>query len=269
MNFSNNLFIFQSLIIISFGFTTRLFMYKILLFFIAIICFRSTAFSQFNDSVHHHFSFASTAIYNKTKEVSSFVLNNNAGFEINQKKIAFNTAASWIYGKQQKELSNNDVSVFANVDYLKAVQTVYYWALANFDESYSLKINYRFQSGVGVGYTFIKTPGLNLELSDGFLYETSDLTDAVLGKDIYQTVRNSLRLKYRWSYKNTFSLQGTNFVQPSIISFDDYILKFKNQLSVKLNQWLSVNASMEYNKLSRTNRENLLITYGIAVSKYF
>ena len=188
MNFSNNLFIFQSLIIISFGFTTRLFMYKILLFFIAIICFRSTAFSQFNDSVHHHFSFASTAIYNKTKEVSSFVLNNNAGFEINQKKIAFNTAASWIYGKQQKKLSNNDVSVFANVDYLKAVQTVYYWALANFDESYSLKINYRFQSGVGVGYTFVKTPGLNLELSDGFLYETSDLTDVVLGKDIYQTV---------------------------------------------------------------------------------
>ena len=244
-------------------------MYKIILFFIAIICFSQAAFSQFNDSVHHHFSFASTAIYNKTKEVSSFVLNNNAGYEINQKKIAFNTAASWIYGKQQKKLSNNDVSVFANVDYLKEVQALYYWALVNFDESYSLKINYRFQSGVGAGYTFVNTPDLNLELSDGFLYESSDLTDAVLGKDIYQTVRNSLRLKYRWSYKNTFSLQGTNFVQPSIISFDDYILKFKNQLYVKLNQWLSVNASMEYNKISRTNRENLLVTYGLAVSKYF
>ena len=64
-------------------------------------------------------------------------------------------------------------------------------------------------------------------------------------------------------------MQGTNFIQPSIISFDDYILKFKNQLSVKLNQWLSVNASMEYNKISRTNRANLLVTYGLALSKYF
>jgi hypothetical protein len=244
-------------------------MYKIILFFIVIICFSQAAFSQFNDSVHHHFSFASTAIYNKTKEVSSFVLNNNAGYEINQKKMSFNTAASWIYGKQQKKLSNNDVSVFANVDYLKSVQSLYYWALINFDESYSLKINYRFQSGIGAGYTFVNSPDLNLELSDGFLYESSDLTDAVLGKDIYQTLRNSLRLKYRWSYKNTFSLQGTNFIQPSLISFDDYILKFKNQLSVKLNQWLSINVSMEYNKISRTNRENLLVTYGLAVSKYF
>lgn len=244
-------------------------MYKIIIFFIAINFISPAAFSQFNDSVHHYFSFASTAIYNKTKEVSSFVLNNNAGYEISQKKISFNTDVSWIYGKQQKKLSNNDVSAFANVDYLKEVQSLYYWALVNFDESYSLKINYRFQSGAGLGYTFVNTPDLNLELSDGFLYEASDLTDAVLGKDIYRTFRNSLRLKYRWSYKNTFTLKGTNFIQPSIISFDDYILKFKNQLSVKLNQWLSVNASMEYNKISRINRDNLLVTYGLAVSKYF
>jgi len=49
----------------------------------------------------------------------------------------------------------------------------------------------------------------------------------------------------------------------------DYILKFNNQLSVKLNKWLSINAAMAYNEISRTNRQNLLITYGIAVDKYF
>ncbi len=244
-------------------------MYKNILFFMAIIFCSQFGFSQFNDSVHHRFSFASTGIYNTTKEVSSFVLNNNTAFEIHRKKMSFNTAASWIYGKQQKKLSNNDVSLNANLDYLKDIQSLYYWALANFDESFSLKINYRFQSGVGVGYTFVKSPDFNLELSDGFVYEASDLTDVVLGKDIYQTVRNSLRLKYRWSYQNTFSLEGINFVQPSVISLDDYILKLRNQLSVKLNQWLSINASMEYNKISRTNRENLLITYGLAVNKYF
>ncbi|MEO9020847.1 MAG: DUF481 domain-containing protein [Ginsengibacter sp.] len=243
--------------------------YKTFLIFIPVILFSHLSFSQFNDSVHHRFSYSSTGIINKTKDVNSFVLTNAAAFEINQKKLSFNTAASWIYGKQQKTLSNNDLSAYANLDFLRSVQKLYYWALINSDESYSLKINYRFQSGVGVGYTFVNKPGFNLIVSDGFLYETSDLTDPVLGKDIYQTVRNSFRIKYRWSYKSIFVLEGTQFIQPSLISLKDYILRSNNTLSVKLNKWLAINSSVGYNKISRTERENLLITYGLAVERYF
>src|SRR6185312_4749773 len=244
-------------------------MYKSCLLFTLFIFLSSISFAQFNDSVHHHFSFASSGTINKTQETSSYVLTNAAGYEVNKKKIGFNAGASWIYGQQDKKLSNNDVSVSSNLDFLKNVQKLYYWALLNFDESYSLKINYRFQFGVGVGYTFVNNPALNLVVSDGFLYETSDLTDPVLGKDIYQTVRNSFRVKYKWSFKNTIILQGTDFIQPSLISLKDYILKFNNQLSVKLNKWLAINAAMDYNKISRTNRENLLITYGVTIDKYF
>ena len=243
-------------------------MFKIFLFFISIF-FSLVSFGQFNDSTHHHFSFASSGTINKTQETSSYVLTNAAGYEVNKKRIGFNAGASWIYGRQDQKLSNNDVSFSSNLDYLKNVQKLYYWALLNFDESYSLKINYRVQSGIGLGYTFVNNPELNLVVSDGFLYETSDLTDPVLGKDVYQTVRNSFRVKYKWSFKNTVILQGTNFIQPSLLSLKDYILKFNNQLSVKLNKWLSINAAMAYNKISRTNRQNLLITYGIAVDKYF
>jgi hypothetical protein len=244
-------------------------MFKIFILFLVCSFFRLVSFAQFNDSVHHHFSFASSGTINKTQESSSYVLTNVGGYEVSKKKIDFNTGASWIYGKQDKKLSNNDVSFSSNLDFLKNVQKVYYWALLNFDESYSLKINYRFQSGVGVGYTFVDTRALNLVVSDGFVYETSDLTDPVLGKDIYQTVRNSFRVKYKWTYKNTVILQGANFIQPSLISLKDYILKFNNQLSVKLNKWLAINAAMSYNKISRTNRENLLITYGVTIDKYF
>jgi hypothetical protein len=243
-------------------------MFKILLFFLFIFL-SLVSFGQFNDSTHHHFSFASSGTINKTQETSSYVLTNATGYEVNKKRIGFNAGASWIYGQQDRKLSNNDVSFSSNLDYLKNVQKLYYWALLNFDESYSLKINYRVQSGIGLGYTFVNNPALNLVVSDGFLYESSDLTDPVLGKDVYQTVRNSFRVKYKWSFKNTVILQGTNFIQPSLLSLKDYILKFNNQLSVKLNKWLSINAAMAYNKISRTNRENLLITYGIAVDKYF
>lgn len=245
-----------------------MYMYKIIIFFISVFISR-VAFSQFSDSVHHHFLFSATGVVNKTKDINSYILNNLAGYEINRKKLSFNTGASWVYGKQQKQLSNNDVSANANIDYLKNVRPLYYWGLFNFDESYSLKINYRFQSGIGIGYTFVNKPELNLVVTDGFVYETSDLTDPVLGKDIYQTVRNSFRIKYRWAYKKIFIFEGAQFVQPSLISLKDYIIKSNNTLSVKLNTWLAVNASVGYNKISRTNRENLLITYGLTVNKYF
>ena len=241
---------------------------KITLLILSILCFQ-LSFSQFNDSVHHHFAFTSTGVYNKTKDQQSFVFNNAIAYEVNKKRIAYNTGASWIYGTQNKQLSNNDFSAAANIDYLKDIHRLYYWALVNYDNSYSLKINYRFQSGVGVGYNFVKKTNFGLEISDGFVFETSDLTDPNLGKDVYQTVRNSMRIKYRWSYNKTFSLEGTNFYQPSIIDFSDYILKLNNKLSVKLNKWLSVNAAMTYNKISRTNRENLLLTYGLTVENYY
>jgi len=84
-------------------------MYKSCLLFTLFIFLSSISFAQFNDSVHHHFSFASSGTINKTQETSSYVLTNAAGYEVNKKKIGFNAGASWIYGQQDKKLSNNDV----------------------------------------------------------------------------------------------------------------------------------------------------------------
>lgn len=243
-------------------------MYKTACLIALLVCGQA-AFSQFNDSTHHRFSFASTGTINQTKDAKSFVSNNLISYEVNQKKLSFNTAAGWVYGKQQKQLSNNDYSAFANLDYLKDIKRLYYWGLFYFDKSYSLKVNYRFQLGGGVAYNVLNKPELNLSLSDGFVYESSDLTDAVIGKDVYQTVRNSFRLKFHWAYKDILVFDAAEFYQPSLASFDDYILKSNNSLSIKLSKWLAINASMAYNKISRTERENLLITYGLKIDKYF
>jgi len=242
---------------------------KQLIFFFAATFYAAISFGQFKDSANYHFSFSTSGVINKTKETSSYVLNNLAAFNINKKKITQNTEVSWIYGKQQEKLSNNDLSINADLDYLKNVNSLYYWSLINFDKSYSLKINYRFQSGAGIGYTVFKDPGFNLLLSDGFVYETSDLTDPVLGKDIYQTIRNSFRIKYRWELKNLLILEGSHFLQPSLLSLKDYIIKSNSTLTLKLNKWLGISASLSYNKISRTNRENLLMTYGVTVDRYF
>ena len=53
-------------------------MNRILILFPALF-YSQLAFAQFNDSINHRFSFATTGVVNKTKETSSFVLNNVAG----------------------------------------------------------------------------------------------------------------------------------------------------------------------------------------------
>ena len=240
-----------------------------LFFFLITFSYSPDSFSQFNDSTHHHFSFSSTGLINKTQDAGSFIWNNSAGFSINQKKISQNTTATWVYGKQQEVVSNNDFSVNADLDYLQDVQKLYYWALVNFDKSRSLKINYRFQSGAGIGYSVIKAPDLLVIISDGFIYETNDLTDPLLGKDIYETVRNSFRIKYRYMIKKMLIFQGSHFIQTSLLSAKDYIVKSDASLTVKLNKWLGLNASFNYNKISRTNRENLLMSFGLTADRYF
>lgn len=243
-------------------------MYKIAYLF-SLLVFSQAVFAQFNDSTHHRFSFASTGTFNQTKEVSSFVSNNLISYEVNKKTLNFNTAAAWVYGQQQKQLSNNDYSAVVNLAYLKDIKRLYYWGLFFFDKSYSLKVNYRFQLGGGLAYDVLYKPDLNLSISDGFVYESSDLIDPVIGKDVYQTVRNSFRIKFHWAYKDILVFDAAEFYQPSLASFKDYLLKSNNSISVKLSKWLAINANVAYNKISRTERENLLITYGLKIDKYF
>lgn len=225
--------------------------------------------AQFNDSTHYHIKYATTGIINRTNDARSFVLNNALLFQVNKKKLSFNSNSSWIYGRQDAALTNNDLSTALNADYLREVQRFYYWALASFASSYSLKINYQFQAGAGVGYNIIKKTDVELEVSDGLLYESSDLKLADDMRDIYQTVRNSLRIRYRWDINKLVVVEGMHFWQPSLLRIDDYIIRSNSALSIKLSSWLSFTTSFTYNKINRTNRENLLLNFGLTAEKYF
>ncbi|MBN9299762.1 MAG: DUF481 domain-containing protein [Filimonas sp.] len=229
----------------------------------------SPCIAQFNDSTHYYFRYVTTGVVNKTDDGNSYVLNNGLTFNINKKKVTINSNASWVYGVQNNDLTNNDFSAVADVDYLKNTQKLYYWGLVGYDNSFSLKINHRLQMGAGIGYTFVNTKTLNFVLSDGFLFETADLIDNKLGHDVYNTVRNTLRIKYKWEIKDLLVFDGSDFVQPSITSINDYVLRFTNNFSIKLKEWLRLTASLNYNKVNRTDHENLLLTFGATIEKYF
>ena len=47
------------------------------------------------------------------------------------------------------------------------------------------------------------------------------------------------------------------------------LINATSKLSFKLLQWISLTASLRYNKVNRNNRENLLLTFGVTAERYF
>lgn len=228
------------------------------------------AFSQFNDTTHHYLNYVSTGTINKTNEGSSYVLNNALRFSISKREYTFNTTNSWIYGKSLSNLSNNDFFSALDGNLYKTLEHFYYWGLASYEKSFSLKINHRLQAGVGVGYSVFDVEKLRVVLSDGILYERSDLYDLPEeGTNRYDVFRNSFRLKFRAVIREVIVIEGTDFLQHALSDRKDYIVKSSTSLSIKLKKGLSVTGSIVYNKLSKTRRENLLVTYGLTYEKYF
>ncbi|MBS1751469.1 MAG: DUF481 domain-containing protein [Bacteroidetes bacterium] len=225
--------------------------------------------AQFNDSIHHHIKYAATGIINRTKTARSFVVNNGVYFSMSKKNLSFNSNASYIYGRQGEKLTNNDFITGFNFDLYKNTRKLYYWGLANYTSSFSLNIINQFQAGIGPGYNLINNENGELVISDGILFEAGELQIDSINTKNYNTFRNSLRIKHRWVINNMLSWEGAHFWQPSLSQFDNYILRLSTNFNIKLQKWLSINAALTYNKITSTNRENLLITFGLTVEDYF
>jgi hypothetical protein len=242
-------------------------MHKIIAFFV-FICSGTTAVAQFNDTTHYHALFNGTGSINRTKDGNSYLLNNVLGIGIKKKSIQMNLNNNWIYGQTNSALTNNDYSSSLDFNLYKGPPHTYYWGLANYNTSYSLKINNQLLAGGGIAYSIYDRPNAYLNLSDGILYDLSDLyvNDARIN---YHTYRNSLRLQFRFVVKKLISVDGGGFWQPSLTRHNDTNLRSTLNLGFKLNNWFSINSSLAYNRISVTDSENLLLTYGLRLEQWF
>lgn len=232
--------------------------------------FRQLAVAQFSDSTHYYFNYSSTGSINHTNDGSSYLLNNGFKFGIKKKRIALNLNNAWIYGSQDNNLTNNDYAAGLDFDlYRKNNPHFYYWGLANYTTSYSLKIKNQLQSGLGAAYSLFDRSDAYLNISDGILFESSNLYLNDTTHDVYQTFRNSLRVQFKFIISKRIEISGSHFWQPSLSRGNDYILRSNINLGIKLQKWLSITTAFNYNKFSRTHRENLLFTYGLTFEKYF
>jgi hypothetical protein len=236
-----------------------------------VISFVSThTLAQFNDSVNYYVRHASTGVINKTNDRDAFLLNNQLRFSIYRKNVSINTSNSWVYGEQQRLVTNNDFASTLDFDLYKSAKHIYYWGLLNYEKSLSLKIYNRLQTGLGIGYYVIDHANFVVQVSDGILYETSDLYEQEgLAQNNYETMRNSFRLKYRVIFNDRVVFDGVNFLQHSLKHKSDYIIRSNTNLAVKLYKWISITVAVSYNKLNLSGRENFLLTYGLTLEKYF
>ncbi|RZK10212.1 MAG: DUF481 domain-containing protein [Flavobacterium sp.] len=193
------------------------------------------------------------------------MLNNGLNFGIKKKDIVLNSATNWLYGKQNSQLSNNDFSSTLNFNLYKSLPHFYYWGLLNYVTSYSLKINHQLQAGLGIAYNIVDKENFYVNISDGVLYDTSNL----LSDTNYDTYGNSFRLQYRIKLKDLILFEGSNFIQNSFNNGNDYIIRSTNKLGIQLKKWISVTTSLDYNRMNITRSENLNLTYGITLDKYF
>ncbi|KQS34485.1 DUF481 domain-containing protein [Pedobacter sp. Leaf194] len=237
---------------------------KLLLSFLLSIV-GSNAFGQFTDSTNYHIVLSSSGSVNRTNNENAYLLNNSLNFGLKKKSIVLNSSSTWLYGKQNSALSNNDFSTTMNFNLYKTFPHFYYWGLANYNTSYSLQIKNQLLAGVGIAYNFIDKPNAYINLSNGILFDKSSLVEL----ENYTTLRNSLRLQYHFLIKDIITIDGSHFLQNSYARKGDYIIRSATTLGLKIRKWISLTTALNYNKLNITGRENLNLTYGLSVDKYF
>lgn len=249
-----------------FDFSLRMFKISLLLpcVFAAMMCS-----GQFTDSSRYYVGYAGTGIINKTEKSRSYVFKNGIQGNANGKHLSLSSMFSWIYGEINDALSNNDFESVIDLNFKPDSSKVLYWVLGTFDKSYSLKIDRRFQFGGGLSYDVVRNSRFRINISDGLLYEAADLMLPTGIEDEHQTWRNSLRLKYALKIKDLFSITGTHFLQNSLAGWSDYNIKSASALTLKVYRSVGFTTVLNYNKINRLKTENMLVTIGLTMQKYF
>ncbi len=234
-----------------------------------LLLFPRFALAQFSDSVHHMVNISASGTFNRTGDGLTYLLNNGVKYSMRKQSVVMNFGSSWVYGNTPEKLTNNDVTATLDFNLYKTFPHFYYWGLVNFTSSYSLKIKEQMQTGLGVAYRLIDQKGMMLNLSNGILYERSNIIQEEGTELGYHTFRNSFRLQYRLKYKELLTLNSVGFYQPSLNYGGDFIITANVSLGIKVWKWFSFTTALTYNNVSRTQRENILITYGLVAERFF
>jgi hypothetical protein len=226
-------------------------------------------YAQFSDSMHHWVQATAAGSFNRTDDGTTYLLNNSLKYGLRKKTFVMNLSNTWMYGSNPQALTNNDYTGTLDFNFYKTFPHFYYWGLVNFTSSLSLKIKSQAQNGLGLAYRLIDKENHLLSISDGILYEHSNVIQEDQNSLRYATFRNSFRLQYRIRYKDLITFNTIGFYQPSLQYKGDYIVTLNADIAIKVWKWLSFTTTLAYNNVNRTRRETTLLTYGLVAGRFF
>lgn len=242
---------------------------KYIIFCILICILPDSTTAQDTDTLTSHITASASGSANQTNDGTTYLFNNLAGFDMKKNDVELESRAAWIYGRSPEKLTNNDFTGGLDINLHKTFPNFYYWGLANYKTSLSLNIVGQLQTGVGVVYQFINKENIKLDVSNGILFESSSIIDDNDSNVVYQTFRNSLRLQFRYTVKDKLTFSTVSFWQPSLQYGNDYIITNNTGLEFKIWKYFSFTSRVLYNHISRTDKQNLLFTYGIKADYKF
>ncbi len=196
---------------------------------VTVILLSRPAAAQFSDSVHNMINISSSGNFNRTNDGMTYLFNNSFRYSLNRKAAVLNFNNKWIYGVTPQKMTNNDFNSTLDFNLYKTLPHFYYWGLAGFTTSFSLNVHEQAQAGLGAAYRLIDRENMMFSISNGVLYEYSNIVLEEDNSYIYRTFRNSLRLQYRFSYRELIAFRSTGFYQPSFKGLSDYIIICKRR----------------------------------------
>src|SRR5690606_30237238 len=119
----------------------------------------------------------STNSVNRANAQSAYLFNNGLRFSIQKERVSLNLNNTWLYGQQDGAKTNNDYSATFDANFYHPERRFFYWGLANYNTSFSLKIRNQVLAGAGVAYNFFDSETAYLNLSDGFLLDASSILE--------------------------------------------------------------------------------------------
>lgn len=227
--------------------------------------------AQPNDSAKFHSLKANLGgTINRTAEGFAYLLQHNASYQYREARNAVNVRGQHIFGQSLGQVTNRDYNFgFDYNRFLNENRRWYVWFLGAYNSSYSLRVLSQWQAGAGIALNVIDRSDMWLNVSNGIIYEYSEIVDASEAIINYNTPRNSLRINFGGKFQDRIEYKTLHFWQPSLRHANDFIFTSNSSISYQIWNGLRFQLSFIYNKVSKTAKENMVFTYGIAWSSNF
>jgi len=182
--------------------------------------------------------------------VNRQLINISSSFSYENSLMEYSFSPQYSYGIQEGDLREDDfLGTFAFNVFQQNV--VYVLGFGSVQTSHLRRINFRWESGGGVGFHIIRKNNVTFSITNALIYENTDFAGEET-EDL-ETMRFSTRFKGRYKlFNEKLIITHFLFIQPSLLDRDNF--RFTGNISIKL----PLNKHLSFNILATDTYESVV-----------